>query len=111
MNTSQVIDELAEKFGTTAKYLVAEMARYYIVTDIVVMVISVLIAIACFIVAKKSYKKAIEDKWGDDFMPILVCVFASVGCFIAVFVFIYDLANCVGWIVSPTAGAINYIVR
>lgn len=110
MNTSQVIDELAERFGATGKFLVEEMARYYIATDIVVMAISALVTVVCLFAVKISYKKAKEDDWDTDISAV-VMILGLIGCFIAVIFFIYNLTNCVGWIVSPTAGAINYIVR
>ena len=102
MDTTQVINELATKFGTTAEYLVGEMTRYYIANDLVIMMISLLIAVACFIAVKILYKKAKED--------ILVMIL-GVGCCIALFVFFYNLIDCIGWIVSPTVRTINYIVR
>lgn len=102
MDTTQVIDELAEKFGTTAEYLIGEMTRYYIANDLVIMLISILIAIACFIAVKVLCKKAKED---------ILVMLLGVGCCIALFVFFYTLIDCIGWIVSPTVRAINYIVR
>ena len=112
MDTTQVIDELAKKFGATGEYLVKELARYNIAIDIVSIIIAILIAVACGIAAKILYKKVKKDKWGDYVEAQSIGVFLGIiGCICATVIFIYNIVDCIGWIVSPTAGAINYIMR
>lgn len=110
MDTSQVIDELAKRFGTTAEYLVKEMARYYIATDIAHIIIGSLLIVGSLIAVRIMFKKIKNDEWYEDSGKVWITTSCSiVGIIVGVVINIGSLVDCIGWIASPTAGAIHYI--
>ena len=112
MNTTQVIDELAKRFGATGEYLVKEIARYNITMDIVGIIISAFAIIGSVIGFKIMQVKIKNGEWYEDDWKVLI--FSIVGVIAIVIdgvIFVLCSVDCIGWIVSPMAAAIGYITR
>lgn len=103
-----IINTLADKFGTTAQYLIAEMTRYYIVTDVATVILAGLLAFGLFKVARHCMEEAKKD-WTSSYE--LYGIFAWVGfCFVSSFLCV-SAVDVVGWIASPTASVIKKILE
>lgn len=112
MENTQIIDELSKKFGVTAEYLVEEMARYALAMNISGIVIGIILTVGSLIVIKVMFKKLKCGDWFDGDINVLACAVSGIiGGLIGIVLIIACLMDCVGWIVSPTAGAIHYICR
>lgn len=109
-----IIDSLSSKFGTTSKYLIQEMGKYYVARETVAVIILGLVSvfiIKAIIFLLKKYKEAVEnDSYDEDAYFVLAVVFAGflIGSFIG---FMINLVSLVGWIVSPTAATIEMILQ
>lgn len=103
-----IINTLADKFGTTAQYLIAEMTRYYIVTGIVTVILMCLLTFALFKAAIYCMAEAKKD-WTSAYE--IYGIFAWVGfAFVLAFMCV-SAVDVVGWIASPTASVIKKILE
>ena len=105
-----VIEKLCEKLGTSAQFLIPELAKLRIVSSAVMVVIGLFITVVGVYFLPKAWRyDHREDK--DDFDYSFWVVAPGVITFFG-FLFlttgIYDLA---GWIASPTAKAVLEIVN
>ncbi len=103
----QIINALAEKFGTTAQYLIAEMARYYIVTSAAWVVITGLFVFLLYRLMRLCAERAREDEYSSYEIYIVFVFIALVAACIALGLNVVTLA---GWIASPTASVIKEIM-
>ena len=105
---AEVIDGLCEKLGTTAQYLIPELAKAYIGSEIYNVIIWGIATLVCGILAVVFYKKHTDDDYDSAYMILSITFFG-----IAVVGFII-LAICgedlVAWIVSPTAKTFKIIM-
>lgn len=105
---AEVIDGLCEKLGTTAQYLIPELAKAYIASGIYNVIMWGITTLVCGILAVVFYKKHTDDEYDVAYM-ILSITFLC----IAVVGFII-LAICgedlVAWIASPTAKTFTFII-
>ena len=101
---SEVINVLCEKLGTTGQYLIPELMRMNIVEDIIWGIVSLIIIIVSIYFLPKAWK---YDKKEYTFWVIVPIIS------IAVFgvIFIVMLNDMIGWIVSPTAKTVSYIIN
>ena len=101
-----VINNLCEKFGTTAEFLVPEIAKYEIATDVVWIIFSTVLIIILVIIAVRSHRVMEYDDGYE------VLFFVSV---FLVFIFAAILCGCVsdavGWMVSPYGAVVQMITR
>jgi hypothetical protein len=105
-----VIEKLCEKLGTSAQFLIPELAKLKIYTSVVIVVIGlVLTMIGLYFLPKAWRYDHREDK--SEFIDSLWVLAPGSATFVG-FVFltsgVYDL---VAWIVSPTASAVLEIVN
>ena len=115
MNINTIINELANKFGTTAQYLICEMQKYYIIKSSISSFVCLLIVIISAVAIKKLITKGIEMKkeseWSDWEMPLLWCILPGgflLGCGLA---FIFCIENLLTWIITPTASVLHKILE
>ena len=105
---AEVIDGLCEKLGTTAQYLIPELAKAYIGSEIYNVIIWGIATLVCGILAVVFYKKHTDDDYDSAYMILSITFFG-----IAVVGFII-LAICgedlVAWIASPTAKTLKIIM-
>ena len=102
-----VIEKLCEKLGTSVQFLIPELAKLNIVTDIYTI-------ITCMIVAAVL---AVLGVWGvknrkDEFDTLheLTAIIAFVCCVIAVVLMVVAGCDLIGWFVSPEAMAFKQII-
>lgn len=112
MNANEVnavIDNLADKLGLAAgnaAQLVPEFAKYSIATDAVTMLASGLIVAVC--VALIIWATRRDNDYGDD--PFGVYIVCGIVGLIFTVVFGCALSDLVGWLASPQAATVKYIL-
>ena len=109
-DVQQLIDYLCQKLGTTAEYLLPEFARYKIgslVTQVIIGFILLIIGIKLLFKAITEFKKEeIED---DEAILWLCGVPGLIVSVINLIWLIEVLPNLIGYLCSPTAGALKDI--
>lgn len=103
-----IINALADRFGTTAQYLIAEMTRYYIATGVLTVILMCLLTFGLFKVAILCMKEAKKD-WTSAYE--MYGIFAWIGFAFAAAFLCVSAVDVVGWIVSPTASVIKKILE
>ena len=107
-DVNAVIEKLCEKLGTSAQFLIPELAKLGIVNSAVMIVIGLFMAVVGIYFLPKAWRyDHREDGFGDSLWAILPGTITLVG-FLALTTGIYDLS---GWIVSPTAKAFSEIIN
>lgn len=111
-----VINNLCEKLGYAASELTPEMAKYMIAKDTVVAVaclIFIAIGILAIYSAYKHYKKEAEDarSYDDGFSEAAIIAISAVLTLFCVVVLVCTATDLVGWIVSPKASTVQYILE
>lgn len=106
---SEIIGVLCEKLGTTAQYLIPELARMYIVTGIFDVIMWGAVTLVCGLLAFALYKKYKEDEDVVERFVIAVCLGGV--AVIGFIVFAVCADELVGWLASPTAKAILTILK
>ena len=114
MDVNAVIENLANKFGTTVQYLIGEMQRYHIIeysiSSFICLIIIIVSAFAINKLVEMGLKMKEEDKWSDWETPIIWCILPGVfllGCGIGFVVSIKDLLI---WTITPTAAVLHEIL-
>lgn len=117
----EIINKIAEKLGVTAEYIIPELARMEIAQSIVIIVASaIVLVVACVVITKvvkyiKQLNECDDLDWYDkDDMMILckviifITIFIGIGMAVA---FFYGISELSGWLASPTAKSIEYVMR
>lgn len=113
MNANEVnavIDNLADKLGLAAgnaAQLVPEFAKYSIATDAVQVLVYGLIVAACAALIIWAARR--DRDLGYDASGI--CIVCSIIGVIFTVVFLWKLSDLVGWLASPQAATVKYILR
>ena len=108
---NEIINNLCDKLGTSAKYLIPEMTRMHIAQGIFLSVVSAVIFIICIYFARKAWAYDHRDNnsmWENDSCWIILPMVIGLCSFIWLSTTVYNL---IGWVASPTAMAIEEIVR
>lgn len=105
----QLIDYLCAKLGTTAEYLLPEFARYrigYLTSEVIIAILATIIGILLFRRGGIEYHK---NKDNDAAIPYWVIggIIATAGLIMSLVL----VPELVGYICSPTAGALQDIMR
>lgn len=117
----EIINEIAEKLGVAAEYIIPELERMQIAQSIVGIVANLSVLVIAWIVITKAVKYIIQlgendrlDYSEKDDMKILctilILIVIVIGVVMAVALFdgIIELS---GWLASPTAKSIEYVMR
>lgn len=112
----ELIDALAQRFGTTASFLIEEMSRYYIARTSAEFIIFTVLTVAGVMLVvwllKVKKKKDNDPEYDDDssgyfigalFLAFFTVAFGSIA--------ICSAVDLIGWIASPTAAVIEKIIR
>lgn len=105
-----VIDKLCEKLGTSAQFLIPELAKLRIVSSAVMVMIGLFVTVVGVYFLPKAWQydhREDEDRFEDSFWVALPGTITFAG-FVFLITGIYNLA---GWIASPTASAVLEIVN
>ena len=121
MNSTEinnVINNLCAKFGTTSAYLIPEMARYNIIRDISMVILSLIPLVLGAIIWRIGhvrYKNWREENPDNNFIDAsdYIGYWITSGALLLVFfviltVNVYDL---IGWVSSPTAAFAELILN
>lgn len=132
----EVINEIAAQLGVASQYVVTEMAKYKIASNIVPLLVGIFSVIACRFIYTKANKFIAEvnekeaasakihdrtpdvygwfkfDEYSDTAVPI---IFAWCGIIIfsiiAIVCLLCPLGEIITWLVAPTGSMINYILH
>lgn len=104
-----VIEKLCEKLGTSAQFLIPELAKLRIATYVVVVVIGLIVTVigAYFLPKAWRYDHREDKDRFEDSMWVLVPGSVLLVGFVTFVTGAYALT---GWIASPTASAVLEIV-
>ena len=133
---TEIINTLSAKLGVASQYIVTEMAKYKIASNIVPLLVGIVSVIACRFIYTKANKFLAEanereiaqakehdrtpDTYGwfkfDDYsnttIPILAAWCGMIIFSIMAIVFILcSLSDIVTWLIAPTGSMVNYILR
>lgn len=105
-----IIDSLCQKLGTSATYLIPELAKKEIAEAAVGLVFEVLVGVIVVYLMRRIAKRMEEEQIDieDSFFFFIFPGFALLADFIMISVYAGNLA---GWIASPTAKAIEKIAE
>lgn len=105
-----IIDNLCQKLGTSATYLIPELAKKEIAETAVGLVFAVLVGVILVYLMKRIAKRMEEGQidMEDGFFFFIFPGFALVVDYVVIMMFAGNLA---GWIASPTAKAIEKIAE
>lgn len=107
---NEIINNLCDKLGTSAKYLIPEMAKLNIAQCVFMVIFTAIMLALCGVTTVKAWKYDHRD--GQTFFDDSCFTLLPVGIGTIMFViFSVSLYNLVGWLSSPTAMAIKEIVR
>lgn len=116
----EIIDQIASKLGVAAKYIIPELARMEIAQCIVGIVASastLVVALVVITKAVKNLRQASEDdrlSWSDkgdrQILCIIIIFIAGIIGFAAALMFSVETSELCGWLVSPTAKSIEYVM-
>jgi hypothetical protein len=131
----EVINEIAAQLGVASQYVVTEMAKYKIASNVVPLLVGIFAVLACRFIYNKANKflaevneKEIEyakkndrtpDTYGwfkfDEYSGIavpMVTAWITIGVFalIAIVFLSCSLSEIITWLVAPTGSMINYVL-
>lgn len=116
----KIIDQIAEKLGVTAEYIIPELARMEIAQCIVGIVVDIIVlVVACVFITKavKNLRQVSEDdrlSWSDkgdrQILYIITILIAGIIGFATALMFSDETSALCGWLASPTAKSIEYVI-
>ena len=113
-DVNQIIDNLADKLGTTASTLLPELVKYKTVSCIANLVITGIIFVICGLIITVSLKVfcAMDkidryDSFEMFMFPIGLCVGGLLISFICIMINLHEL---IVWTNAPTGAAVYYIL-
>lgn len=106
---TEIIGSLCEKLGTTAQYLIPEMAKMNTANSLFWMIAWILIFIVALIILPFSYKAQKENHYSGalgflfvvDIILILIALICGLCC----------ASDLIKWTASPTAMAISTLMN
>lgn len=117
----EIINQIAAKLGVAAEYIAPELARLKITEGIIGIASSVIVLGLVYMAITKAlkYLRYLNDddkrSWVDKSDMQIGCIMliafmGIVGAF-AAFAFFDGISELSGWITSPTAKSIEYVMR
>lgn len=106
----EIINDIASRLGVAVEYIVPELARMEIAQDAVSAVASLLILIILVLFLKTRRSKESFNDDNDDCAGATLTFFAIVALPVAFIILTFSIHDLVGWIASPTAKAMMYVV-
>lgn len=108
---NEIINNLCDKLGTSAKFLIPEMARMHIAQGAFMSILSLAVFVACIYFARAAWAydhRGGDSMWENDSCWILLPMLIGLASFICL---ADTVCTLLGWLASPTAMAIKEIVR
>jgi len=100
-----VIDNICEKLGTTTEFLIPELARMEICTNVATLLMSLIFIIIALYFLPKAWKYDRNNR--DSAITVIPFLVISMNCIL----FFISVVDLVGWIASPTASSVIEIVK
>lgn len=112
---NNIINNLCDKLGYAASEITPEMAKYMIAKDVFSAIVCLAIIAVCAVIIAKLlkhyFKKLEENEYYDSPFEIII----SIGCGFAIILTCVAListgADLVGWIASPKASMVEYVLH
>ena len=133
---TEIINTLSAKLGVASQYIVTEMAKYKIASNIVPLLVGIFSVIACRFIyiktnkflAEVNIKEAVHarehdrtpdvcgwfkfDDYSDTSIPIIAAwIGIAIFSIVAVACLLCSLSEIITWLVAPTGSMINYILN
>ena len=107
---NSIIDNLCERFGVTAQFLIPEIARYQIAVCGFGAFCGLVGIIVFIILARKSLRLArdAEDPESGWYAGFTISIALTL---LFVLIFTLNLADVVGWATSPYGAMVNMLMR
>ena len=117
----EIVNQIASKLGVAAEYIIPELARMQIAQSIVGIVMSaIVLVVACVVITKAiKYLRQLGENdspwWSDKedtkiLCTIVIFIMSFIGIAMA-FTFFNGVSELSGWMASPTAKSIEYVMR
>lgn len=106
---AEIIGSLCEKLGTTAQYLIPEMAKMNTANSLFWMIAWIVIFIVALIILPFSYKAQKENRYSGAFGILFVLDIILI--FVALIGGLCCASDLVKWTASPTAMAISTLMN
>ena len=117
----EIIDQIASKLGVAAEYIIPELARLKITEGIIGIASSVIVLGLVYMAITKALKylrylnnddkRSWVDKSDMQMGCIMLIAFMGIVGVFAAFAFFDGISELSGWITSPTAKSIEYVMR
>lgn len=107
----EIINDIASRLGVAAEYIVPEIAHMGIAQNAFWVVLSLFILIISVRFLKTKRSKEAFDVNNDDSVAVILTFFAFVAVPFAFIILTFSIYDLIGWIVSPTAKTIAYVVE
>lgn len=106
----EIINNIASQLGVTAGYIIPEFARVKIAQNAVLsaQLVVVLVISALYLTTKRA-KESFDDH-NDDYAGAVLVFFACIALPASFVMLMISMHSLVGWLVSPTAKTIMYVV-
>ena len=107
---NEIINNLCDKLGTSAKFLIPEMAKLNIAQGVFKVIFTAIMLTFCGVTTVKAWKYDHRD--GAVFLEdsCFTLIPAVIGTIMFI-IFSISLYGLIGWLSSPTAMAIKEIMR
>lgn len=117
----EIINQIAAKLGVAAEYIVPELARLKITEGIIGIASSIIVLALVYMAITKALKylrylndddkRSWVDKSDMQIGCIMLIAFMGIVGVFAAFAFFDGISELSGWITSPTAKSIEYVMR
>lgn len=117
----EIINQIAAKLGVAAEYIAPELARLKITEGIIGIASSVIVLGLVYMAITKALKylrylndddkRSWVDKSDMQMGCIMLIAFMGIVGVFAAFAFFDGISELSGWITSPTAKSIEYVMR
>lgn len=114
-SVNAVIDNISNKLGIVANGvndLVPEFIKLGISSSVVGIIFEIIALMLLYFITVKMFSRIENGDWFEDNIFEWITITTSI-VFIIIFAFalIFDMNDLVGWIVSPNAKAIEYVLN
>lgn len=116
----EIINQIGAKLGVAAEYIVPELARLKITEGIIGIASSIIVLVLVYMAITKALKylrylndddkRSWVDKSDMQIGCIMLIAFMGIVGVFAAFAFFDGISELSGWITSPTAKSIEYVM-
>jgi len=114
-DVNNIINNLCDKLGYAASEITPEMAKYMIAKNVFSIIVCVAIIAVCAVIIakllKRYFKEAEENPYYDSPFEILFSFVCGVAIFAVFLILVFDGTDLVGWIASPKASMVEYVLN